>query len=58
MADTIKLECRQCDAEVTWRTGDFVSMLYAAENTRINFEDSGSLDLSLYICDDCLGDDE
>lgn len=56
MAERVTVECRQCGEPATWTLLAFFPMIRQAENTRINLEDSGALNLSWYICDDCLGD--
>lgn len=58
MAEFIAIECRQCGEVGTFHIDQFTDLLKQAENTRINLADSGSLNLSLYLCDYCLSDDD
>lgn len=53
MADIVRLDCWQCGEPVEWTRIDFATFVLNSPNTRINAADSGSLNLSMFCCDDC-----
>jgi hypothetical protein len=54
MAERVTVECRQCGEDETFEIEQFIGFVREEDHTRINLKDSGSLNLSLHICPDCL----